>query len=139
MKTGATTFVALVLATSAAAGPFDGIYRQTEASDCGLVGVEGGSLRISDGIFFGVGSQCLMTRPVDVVGMDATLYTMECSADGGDAWSERAMLMQTPDRDGIFMIWNGYAFRYGLCPEDTEIVTAEAPDGAVEAEPAAED
>ena len=136
MKRSGTARLSLLLAVAALpalAGPFDGIYRQTAASDCGLVGVEGGSLRIADGIFFGVGSQCLMTRPVDVVGMDATLYTMECSADGGEAWSERAMLMQTPDADGVFMVWNGYAFRYDRCPDDTEIVTVEAPDGEVEA------
>ena len=119
-----------LLPLAALAGPFDGIYRQTSGSECALVGVEGGSLRIGDGIFFGVGSQCLMTRPVDVVGMDATLYTMECSADGGDGWTERAMLMQTPEDDGVFMIWNGYAFRYERCPDDTEIMTVELPDGA---------
>ena len=109
-----------------AAGPFDGIYRQTDDAECALVGVDGGSLRIADGIFFGVGSQCLMTRPVDVVDMDATLYTMDCSASG-ESWTERAMLMQTPEGDGIFMIWNGYVFRYGRCPEDTEPVAQEEP------------
>ena len=132
MRTCLAALSAIPMATAALAGPFDGIYRQSAVSDCGQLGVEGGSLRIADGIFFGVGSQCLMTRPVDVVGMDATLYTMECSADGGDGWSERAMLMQTPDGDGVFMIWNGYAFRYERCPDDTEISVEEVPDGEIE-------
>ena len=112
----------LALPVMAVAGPFDGIYRQTATSDCAQVGVDGGSLRIADGIFFGVGSQCLMTRPVDVVNMDATLYTMECSGED-ERWTERAMLMHTPERDGVFMVWNGYAFRYDRCPADTEIAT----------------
>ncbi|GGL56899.1 hypothetical protein [Wenxinia marina] len=114
---GAALALAL-LPASAAAEPYDGIYRQAENADCALVGADGGSVRIADGVFEGVGSQCLMTLPVDVVDMDATLYTMECAA-GGEAWTERAMLMHTPDRDGLFMIWNGYAFRYDRCPDDT--------------------
>ena len=35
-----------------AAGPFDGLYKQTANSECGLVGVDGGALEIRDGIFF---------------------------------------------------------------------------------------
>lgn len=106
----------LVLPMAAAAGPFDGTYRQTEDADCGQIGVEGGALRIADGIFFGVGAQCLMTRPVDVVDMDATLYTLECSF-GDQHWVERAMLMHAAEDDGIFMAWNGYVFRYARCAE----------------------
>ena len=126
MRRHALAFVLSFVALPLAAGPFDGIYRQTDDAECALVGVDGGSLRIADGIFFGVGSQCLMTRPVDVVDMNATLYTMNCSAEG-DSWTERAMLMDTPEGDGIFMIWNGYVFRYGRCPEETVPIAQDEP------------
>jgi len=51
--------------------------------------------------------------------MDATLYTMECSG-GGDVWSERSMIMDGPGDGSIFVIWNGYVFRYSRCPDATE-------------------
>ncbi len=100
----------------AMAGPWDGVYRQAANAECALVGVDGGSLRIDAGVFYGVGMECQMTRPVDVLDMDATLYTMECSGDG-QQWTERAMLMKDAQGDGIIMIWNGYAFRYDRCPD----------------------
>lgn len=104
-----------LLAVPALATPYDGIYRQNANSDCGLVGVDGGSLRIDDGIFYGVEMECRMTRPVSVVSMDATLYTMACSGND-EIWTERAMLMKDAQvEDGIIMIWNGYAFRYSAC------------------------
>jgi hypothetical protein len=98
------------------AGPWDGTYRQAANAECGLVGVDGAALRIAEGVFYGVGMTCEMTRPVNVLDMDATLYTMECTGDD-QRWSERAMLMRDAQSDGIFMIWNGYAFRYDRCPE----------------------
>lgn len=109
----------------ALAGPYDGTYKQAANADCGLVGVDGGSLRIADGIFYGVESQCRMTRPVNVVDMEATLYTMQCTGEG-TVWTERAMLMKpagsgeagTPD--GLIMVWNGYAFVYEGCPAEPE-------------------
>jgi len=52
-----------------------------------------------------------------VVDMDATLYTMQCSGDG-QSWTERAMLMQNAEDDGIMMIWDGYAFVYSRCPNE---------------------
>lgn len=110
---------ALVLALTllpglAFATPYDGTYRQNANADCGLVGVDGGALKIEDGIFYGVESQCRMTRPVNVVDMDATLYTMVCSGEG-TSWTERAMVMDAAEGDGIIMVWNGYAFRYESC------------------------
>lgn len=101
----------------AGAGPYDGVYRQAANVDCSLVGVDGGSLKIEAGVFYGVEMECRMTRPVNVVDMDATLYTMECS--GGDqTWTERAMMM-TPagEDDGLIMVWNGYAFVYDRCED----------------------
>jgi len=100
---------------AAEAGPYDGVYRQRVNAECALVGVDGGSLRIAGGIFYGVEMQCVMSRPVDVLDMDATLYTMQCSGES-ETWTERAMLMKAAEGNGIIMVWNGYAFRYDRCP-----------------------
>ncbi len=116
----------LFAAGLAAATPYDGVYRQAGDADCAQIGVPGGALRIDDGLFEGIGSQCRMTRPVDVVDMAATLYTMECSA-GDENWIERALLMQSAEADGIIMLWNGYAFRYDRCSETEIAATAGAP------------
>ena len=103
-----------LLPVVAAAGPYDGTYKQVANADCANVGVDGGALRIAEGIFYGVELECLMTRPVDVLQMNATLYTMQCS--GGDqVWTERAMIMDSAEDDGIIMVWNGYAFAYEAC------------------------
>ena len=108
---------ALVLVpTVVAANPFDGVYRQVANADCGLVGVDGGSLKIANNIFYGVDLECRMTHPVNVVDMDATLFTMQCSGED-DIWTERAMIMDAKDANGIIMVWNGYAFKYERCPE----------------------
>lgn len=116
--------VALILApVVAAANPFDGTYRQNANAECALVGVDGGALQIEDGIFYGVDIECRMTRPVNVVDMDATLYTMQCSGDD-QIWTERAMLMNDGESDGIIMVWDGYAFRYSRCPADDVIEPA---------------
>ena len=106
---------AVLLAGTAAATPYDGLYRTSLDADCSRVGVEGGALRIEDGLFEGIGSECRMLLPVDVVDMDATLYTMECSS-GDTSWSERAMLMKAADEGGLIFLLNGYAFHYALCP-----------------------
>lgn len=103
-----------VLPVVATANPYDGVYKQTANAECSLIGVDGGALEIRDGIFYGVESECLMTKPVNVVDMDATLFTMQCSGEG-QFWSERAMVMEDADSDGIIMVWNGYAFRYDRC------------------------
>jgi hypothetical protein len=57
-----------------------------------------------------------MTRPVDINDMDATIYQMQCSGEG-QTWTERAMLMPDAEETGIYMIWEGYAFRYERCEE----------------------
>ena len=112
--------VALVLAPAlAAATPYDGTYRQNANAECALIGVDGGALKIEDGIFYGVEMECRMTRPVSVVNMGATLYSMACS--GGDQiWTERAMVMEDAQNDGIIMVWDGYAFAYSRCADPTD-------------------
>lgn len=97
-------------------GPFDGVFKQAANAECGLVGVNGGALKIENDIFYGVEVECRMTNPVSVNDMDATLYTMQCS--GGDqSWTERAMLMNSKESNGLIMVWNGYAFIYDRCTE----------------------
>lgn len=105
-----------LLPVATAAGPFDGTYRTAANADCGLVGVDGGAIRIADGRLEGVESACRMTQPVDVIDMDAQLFTMECSGEG-TLWSERAMVMNKAGGDGIILVWNGYAFVYDRCPD----------------------
>ncbi len=100
----------------ASATPYDGVFKQAANSECALVGADGGSLKIDEGIFYGVEVECRMTRPVNVVDMDATLYTMQCSGED-QAWSERAMLMNAADGDGIIMVWDGYVFAYDRCKD----------------------
>ncbi|WP_281981564.1 hypothetical protein [Thalassorhabdomicrobium marinisediminis] len=108
--------LAFILApTLAMATPYDGIYRQNANAECALVGVDGGSLKIEDGVFYGVDMECRMARPVQVVNMDATLYDMNCVGED-DVWTERAMVMNDGEvENGIIMIWDGYAFRYSRC------------------------
>lgn len=98
---------------------YDGVYRQTANADCGLIGVDGGAVQIKDGIFYGVEVQCRMTEPVPISEMDATIYTLACSGEG-QSWTERAIMMADSDDAGIFMIWDGYAFRYDRCPINEE-------------------
>jgi hypothetical protein len=105
-----------LLPVAANSGPFDGVYKQTSNAECSLIGVDGGSLKIAESIFYGVEVECRMARPVDINDMDATIYHMECSGEG-QTWTERAMLMNDAEGSGIYMIWNGYAFRYDRCEE----------------------
>ena len=109
------TLAAVLFPASLAATPYDGVYRQTSNAECGIVGADGAALKIEDGIFHGVEMDCRMTKPVNVVDMDATLYTMQCTGEDTQ-WSERAMIMKSKE-DGIIMIWDGYAFAYSRCPE----------------------
>jgi len=106
----------VVLPVALAASPYDGVYKQTANAECALVGVEGGSLKIENDIFYGVEVSCRMTNPVDIAGMDATLYEMQCTG-ADETWTERAMLMPDADGTGLYMIWKGYAFRYGRCKD----------------------
>ncbi len=108
--------ILLLCPIAAFAGPYDGVYKQTAHSECSLVGADGGSLKIEESIFYGVEVECRMARPVDINDMNATIYHMECSGEG-EAWTERAMIMHDAEQAGIYMIWDGYAFRYERCEE----------------------
>lgn len=111
------TSVFVFLAGAATAGPFDGVYRLTANSDCGLIGVDGGAIAIEDGLFRGVESNCRMENPVQILEMNAKLYNLHCTGEGS-IWSERVMLMEKATGDGILMIWDGYAFVYDRCPAE---------------------
>jgi hypothetical protein len=124
---GLTMLAGIAFATlgpAAMAGPWDGLYHPAGEASCAD---EASTIRIEAGMFHGVGMSCEITQPVNVLDMEATLYTMECANDA-EAWSERAMILQDAQADGIFMIWNGYVFRYGRCPAaepDLQGTTAE--------------
>lgn len=96
------------------ASPYDGVYKQTANAECALVGVDGGSLKIEENIFYGVEVECHMLNPVEVEDMNATIYDMHCSGEA-ETWTERAMLMPDAQGTGLYMIWSGYAFRYDRC------------------------
>ncbi len=124
-----TALLLAILPGLAAASPYDGTYRQSANADCGLVGVDGGAIQINDGIFHGVELQCRMTRPVSVVDMHATLYTMVCTGED-ESWTERAMVMRAAgEDDNIIMIWNGYAFQYDNCAKPETPLTDDQPEG----------
>ncbi|WP_090210424.1 hypothetical protein [Yoonia litorea] len=101
------------------AGPFDGTYKQTANAECALVGVDGGSLRIEDDIFYGVEVECRMTNPVMIEDMQATVFDMACIGEGS-TWEERVIMMLDAQDPGIYMIWDGYAFRYERCEDPGE-------------------
>ncbi len=113
---GVTAMILAATGTPALSGLWDGVYHPSAEASCED---EAGAIRIEEGIFHGVGLQCEITQPVNVLDIEATLYTMVCSNDA-ETWSERAMIMRDAQADGIFMIWNGYVFRYARCGTEEE-------------------
>ncbi|SPF79258.1 hypothetical protein ALP8811_03197 [Aliiroseovarius pelagivivens] len=104
--------IAMLLAGPAFAGPFDGTYG-LEGWSCGEVGMDGGALAIRDGIFYGVESRCDLTNPVDIRGMNATLYDAECAGEG-EVYGYRMMVMKT--QEGINIINDGWVTQLRSCP-----------------------
>lgn len=100
---------------------FDGLWRSNPNADCGQVSATGSALRIEDEVLYGAENECRMTRPVEVRDMEAVLYDMECEADG-TAFTERAMFLKAAD-GGLYLIWNGFAFKYEACGEDPALGT----------------
>ena len=101
--------IALILSAGPlAAGSYDGIYRPdadwAQGWDCTSIGMDGGALAIRDNTFYGVESACEMTNPTAIRDMDATLFDMQCSAEG-DTYQARVMLMSTPE--GVLVIRDG--------------------------------
>ena len=114
----ALAFATLVLlAAPALAGPYDGLYRPDypgyEHWDCTSVGSDGGALAIQDDILHGVESQCRLTNPVQVTGMDAVLYDAECAGEG-EEYSYRLMILRLPE--GVALIQDGFVNPLKACP-----------------------
>ena len=108
--------IGLLLPGAAAAGAFDGLWRANPAAECVHTGADGGALKIKDDVLYGVGTECRMTLPVNVRDMDAVLFDMACRGTDME-WSDRAMFMHAAD-GGLFLIWNGFAYKYEACDED---------------------
>lgn len=108
MRNVLSMLVLSVIATSAWAGPYDGRYRPDHPSgdswDCKRVGKDEGAILLTSNIFFAVGSRCNLRDPVRVTGMDATLYSAICRADG-EPWERRIMIMKTDT--GIAVVQSG--------------------------------
>ncbi len=97
---------------------FDGLWRANPNTDCAREEGAGSALRIENDVLHGVENECRMTRPVAVRDMDAVLYDMECDGGGeGESFTERAMFLKAAD-GGLFLVWNGYAFKYEACAAD---------------------
>ncbi|WP_102107364.1 hypothetical protein [Oceaniglobus roseus] len=117
--------VTLAVASAAPASPFDGRYKPAPTSDCTVTGAEGGVIEIEGNTFTGVEAVCDMTRATNVRDMNAVLYDMACkSAD--TEWTRRAMLMQASD-GGLILVWDGFAFKYDICPKDPAANTVTTP------------
>ncbi len=138
----ARTVLFLTLAPGMAlAGPWDGAYRQGSDTDCTRFGVEGGAIRIQDNTFYGNEAICHMRQPVEVRNMNATLYDMYCEGYLGEdglppePWEARMMMMRGPD-EGLYMIWDGYAFQFERCTaeEAVEALIGEQPEEPPEGE-----
>ena len=102
---------------------FSGLWRAGPNTQCVYTGGDGSALKIEDGVLYGVENRCEMSDPVSVRDMNATLFDMSCQGDDGeDGFVERAMLMQAAD-GGLYLIWNGLAFKYDSCGEDPAVGT----------------
>ncbi len=119
-------FATASCAGAAAAGPFDGLWRANPTVECVYREGAAGPLKIEDGILFGTESRCEMTMPVNVRDMDATLYDMACEGEG-ESWTDRAMFLSAAD-GGLYLIWNGYAFKYEPCGEKAAVGTVATAD-----------
>lgn len=120
----ALALAALPQAALAQSIDFTGVYYQGAAQACKTIGIDGGAIQIEDNLFRGVESECRMTRPVNVVNMDAMLFDMDCSGEG-EEWEARAMFMNAAS-GGLIMVWDGFAFEYARCKAE-DLAVADAP------------
>ena len=105
--------IGLLMASTANASQFDGIYRLNKSWDCKSIGMDGGAIEISGNTFAGVESTCSMTNPTRVRGMNAVLYDLNCSGEG-ETWSMRLMIMK--QARGIAIISNDSIGEWQRCP-----------------------
>lgn len=119
LKTALSVLVFTLLAggiASAQVLDLDGIYRPRgvpEGSwDCKSVGIDSGATEIRGDLLLGLESECKLTKPVQVNGMSAVLYTMECLAEGYET-TARVMLM--PAEFGVYVISDGFVAEWEYC------------------------
>jgi hypothetical protein len=100
--------LAIVTATVAGAGPYDGRYRPESPEgddwDCKTIGRDHGAILMTSTVFFALGSRCTLRNPVVVGELDSTLYQAICRSDA-KPWHTRIMIMKT--NDGIAVIQKG--------------------------------
>lgn len=101
-----------LFAMAVAAGPvgaqtdtIDGDWAFGNPDACVLAaGNADAALRLRAGVAVYGDTECRLANPVEVRGMTAVLYDMEC-AGGGDTWSYRALFML--DDDGKLVMLTG--------------------------------
>jgi hypothetical protein len=110
-------FFLTLLPISAAAAPYDGLYRPNVQAamlwDCHSVGQDGGAVAVMGDQLIGVENRCTLTNPVEVRGMAATLFDAACNGEG-ESYSERVMLMAQPG--GLYVIRDGAVSDWVRCP-----------------------
>ncbi len=135
--------LALVTLVALASGPtallaqtpdFDGVWRSDPDTACEAAGGDSAPIRIADGVLHGVETECRMTDPQEVRDMEAVLYDMECAAEDDSSFTARAMFLKAAD-GGLYLIWDGYAFKYEPCDDGAAVSTAEKNEGETPPEP----
>jgi hypothetical protein len=111
------TFTAVLLASAAAATPYEGNYLPLHyypgASSCWDVGEPQGITWIRGDTLRMIEMPCALSAPEPVRGMEATLYDALCTYDSGDQTEGRVMLMQAPGE--LWVIWDGYIEHWMRC------------------------
>ncbi len=115
LKSIATASCLVFAVANAAAGPFDGKYRYNEHWDCSKLGQDGGAISISETTYIGVEQRCNLTNPVEVRGMNATLYDAQCSAEGS-IYKSRIMLLKSAS-EKLYIVNEGSVSIWQKCPE----------------------
>ncbi len=102
---------------------FEGVWRSDPDTACEEAG-GAAPIRIADGVLHGVESECRMTDPEEVRDMEAVLYDMDCTGEDDSSFTARAMFLKAAD-GGLYLIWDGYAFKYEPCEKSGPVSTAE--------------
>ena len=86
----------LALSKTVLSGSYDGLYF-TGISSCdpNMVGIDGGPYKIEDDVFWGTEMGCELKNPVNVRGMNATLYDGECGGEGEESVSYTHLTLPT--------------------------------------------
>ena len=91
-------------AATEGAARFEGDWTIGDPSAC-VVGEDSPNFafRIRGVVFEGLETRCAMTNPVNIRGMEAVLFDMECEGEG-DRWTHRSFMMI--DQSGALVIIN---------------------------------